>query len=947
MKKLLFILIWCCIICKVQAQLIDKVWIYGDSGVQRATQCYIDRIGNRYQVIQYASNFIIDSSGSPITILTDSNNSQYIAPLAIIKFDTDGKYLYHIRLQSFGFSYGNLDIKFSFTNEIILCFYFPQYDSIDLVDSRGSLFKKIIPSFNRSVSGGTNNVALLVCKLNSDGQFIWANTIARENLPANQVYLFFGSFTISRTDEIIVYFPNIRSDTLFSADTISVTNNLNQKSLFFVNTKYILLKFSLSGILLSVKEPFKNMFMHQHADSSFDIKVVNMISDGFNTYGIFRFRITKPDTFKTANPQPLQIGSNYLLVKFNEKDSVLWTKTISRELQPNYYQINHFDYDTINQELAFATPFNPLLYDFLINPLYTSNHSGAYLCKLDPNGNIISENFIMGNDAMKTITSLTYNYFNRQLILIGFTNGNDTKLQKYMPANPFSQSTAFIAFMDSLNNIIAAESIINNNNNMSNTIYLNQFKMGYPLTDPNGRTFISGWFTDSISLPCKTLNATIETDLWGTPISDAFVLMVSPLVYIDTSTCYTLLSPSGKYVWDSTGLYFDTLTNRLGCDSILFFNVHVLSSKSELDSSVCKTMLSFSRKYIWDSTGTYFDTIQTVSGCDSIIKLRLFVNSSKLNIDTTYCSHIISPSGKYIWESSGIYIDTLLNTTLCDSIITVNYTRTSTSDTLNYMSCDSLLMPSGKFYIRTTGMYLDTLTTVNGCDSILYIYYSRLISFNHLKISICDTFISPSGKFIYKVSGVYSDTLTNQNGCDSIITINIYKPSNNLTITKSNNIDCNTLYTQLKAEGCLNYVWTPAENLSNANSSTPIATPKKSITYFITATDSLGCIFTDSIFLKVTFSDSLGFFPNVFTPNKDGINDCLPLKSLTEFKEIKFMVFNRWGNLVFETSDPEQCWQGNENNGQQLSNGVYYYTLNGNSKCNQQLSLHGSITIIR
>lgn len=1049
MKKLLILFICQFVVIYAFSQSIDNGWVYGGSGVQRATQTYIDRTGNRYQVIEFADNFVIDSCGYPITVRKDSVNTKYLTPLAIIKFDSSGKYLYHLRLQSFGFTRNNLDIKFTTSNDIVICFYFPQYDTIDLVDSKGILFKKIIPSFNRNVIGGIDNLALLVCKLNPNGQYVWANTIAREKLPINRIQMYFGSFVLSKTDEIIVSFPNIRSDTTTLHDTISVTNNVNQKSLFLVNTKYLLLRFSSSGNLLSLKEPFKNMFLHNHSDSLFDIKVINMITDGSDIYGIFRFRISKLDSIKKAMNDPLNIGNYNLLVKMNEQDSITWVKPISRELIPHYYQLNKFDYDTIKQEIAIAIPYNPSIYEFLFNPLYSTAFSGAYISKIDRNGNILFESSINGNDAIKTIVSLNYNYFDRHLYLIGNTNGNDMELQKFLPTNNLGWPMAFIAKLDSLNKIVIAKPIISDNNRMSSSIVLNQFKIGSPIYDHCGKTYISGWFSDSISLPCRSLKATIETDSWGTPLTDGFVLISNPCVYKDTSVCFQLTSPSGRHVWDSTYTYSDTITNAFGCDSIVFLNVKILSSKSTIDTFVCKPLKSISGRFIWDSTGTYFDTIPNVFGCDSIITFNLTIKSNKLNIDsivqyrllspsnkfiwdssgvycdtlinrygcdsvllinlkvlsnkftidtfnchpislisrsefitqsgtfydtipnsiggdslltirfvlgsrqssidTTFCSHIVSPSSKYIYTQSGTYTDTLLNSVLCDSIITVKYTRTATSDTLVYTSCDSLLTPSGNRFVFTTGIYYDTLTTFNGCDSILFIYFTKLTSYSILTFSICDSLISPSGKYIYATNGIFKDTLTNINGCDSIITIKIIKSDKNLTVTKSNDIDCNNPYSILNVngDGLFNFIWSPNEGIDYTNDIRVIAKPKNDIQYIVTALDSLGCLYSDSIFIKVNSNDSLGFFPNVFTPNSDVINDCIPLNSITELDKINFVVFNRWGIKVFESTDTKECWQGHSNNGRELSEGVYYYILKGLTVCGNNISLHGTITIIR
>ena len=66
--------------------------------------------------------------------------------------------------------------------------------------------------------------------------------------------------------------------------------------------------------------------------------------------------------------------------------------------------------------------------------------------------------------------------------------------------------------------------------------------------------------------------------------------------------------------------------------------------------------------------------------------------------------------------------------------------------------------------------------------------------------------------------------------------------------------------------------------------------------------------------------------PNIFTPNGDNINDLyhpLPYKFVNK---IDLKIYNRWGNLVFETEDPDINWNGEDiNGGKVVSDGVYYY----------------------
>ena len=68
--------------------------------------------------------------------------------------------------------------------------------------------------------------------------------------------------------------------------------------------------------------------------------------------------------------------------------------------------------------------------------------------------------------------------------------------------------------------------------------------------------------------------------------------------------------------------------------------------------------------------------------------------------------------------------------------------------------------------------------------------------------------------------------------------------------------------------------------------------------------------------------------PNTFTPNGDGDNELfIPTSPYRFIDHVGFKVFNRWGQLVFETQDRDILWNGKDKNtGKDLAEGVYFYT---------------------
>jgi len=91
----------------------------------------------------------------------------------------------------------------------------------------------------------------------------------------------------------------------------------------------------------------------------------------------------------------------------------------------------------------------------------------------------------------------------------------------------------------------------------------------------------------------------------------------------------------------------------------------------------------------------------------------------------------------------------------------------------------------------------------------------------------------------------------------------------------------------------------------------------------VTVSNSKSCTYTDSI--MVTVSESQIVAPNVFTPNGDGFNDefRVAYKSITSFH---CWIYNRWGRLVYEWTDPMKGWDGNIG-GKKAAPGAYFYII--------------------
>ncbi|MBX2928713.1 MAG: gliding motility-associated C-terminal domain-containing protein [Saprospiraceae bacterium] len=95
--------------------------------------------------------------------------------------------------------------------------------------------------------------------------------------------------------------------------------------------------------------------------------------------------------------------------------------------------------------------------------------------------------------------------------------------------------------------------------------------------------------------------------------------------------------------------------------------------------------------------------------------------------------------------------------------------------------------------------------------------------------------------------------------------------------------------------------------------------------YAVTALDSVG---NESVFSNIVCVDNCPTYllPNTFTPNGDGSNDLFKPRAICFIERVEFQVYNRWGQLVFQTTDPQLLWDGTNAQGKELAVGAYYYT---------------------
>ncbi len=402
----------------------------------------------------------------------------------------------------------------------------------------------------------------------------------------------------------------------------------------------------------------------------------------------------------------------------------------------------------------------------------------------------------------------------------------------------------------------------------------------------------SNWYYNSQTLRDTILGG--ASNGCDSIINTYITITSSSTATITPLSCGNYLSPAGN-IFTLSGLYHDTIPSSPGCDSLITINLTVIDSVvTTVSANSCDSALIHGNWYF--ATQLVRDTLAGAAhnGCDSIIKTSLTIlNSSSTNNNINTCQGQSSVIHGVNQTASGIYTQTFTSTSGCDSIssITLNVTPTAVAN-INSAGCDSLFA-NGAWHFASQTLH-DTINggSTTGCDSI-----------TNINITISTTPVLTVFPLI-----------------DSIYT------GSELTLT---------------ATGANIYLWADGTTTSIINVS-----PTQNISYCVIGKNG-NC--PDTVCAQVYVLECGGgilFVPTAFSPNDDGQNDELCVYGTQCLQTFQLNIYDRWGELVCRSMDPDNCWDGNFK-GKKLGSAVFTFALNGISKDKKQIELKGNITLIR
>lgn len=258
--------------------------------------------------------------------------------------------------------------------------------------------------------------------------------------------------------------------------------------------------------------------------------------------------------------------------------------------------------------------------------------------------------------------------------------------------------------------------------------------------------------------------------------------------------------------------------------------------------------------------------------------------------------------------------------TISNGICSVNDSTTITVNPLPipYVCCDTTIYRGQKIQLNSSGgaTYQWSPSTRLSCNNCY------------------DPFADPTQTTTYTVN------VTSDSGCTAIDSLTI------IVLCRPASVCCDSLIihggdVQLISSGGNSYSWSPSAGLSCDTCSNPVASPSQTTTYSVTISDS-GCVSVETVTIDVSCGDV--FVANAFSPNEAN-NKILYVRGPC-ISTMDFMVFDRWGNKVFESQNTDNGWDGTYK-GLALTTGTFVWYVKATLLDGTTVEKKGNVALVR
>ncbi len=600
-RSIIFIFYQICFTTIIYSQAIVGAEIFGSSSTtplyshHLGQRTFFDNEGYRYTAIATSDSIVyLDSAGSKIAIqihipIQDVGSYNDVG-LLILVYSPQGRYLNHVQIiarhnsvtydgvpsiddypGAFFFSqsvYANCqdgDIAFGVAHR--------GADTFDLYNNNGQLFASYTNMPMRDTT------MLIIGKFNKGGFFKWAYTINRESTyqsvrinkiinrsirgiaPLNSGKI---AFDLELFD---MYQPYL--------DTLILRDQYSKRIIIPINSNDITLNITSDGAFSGANDAFP--FLYKNTANN--VAVQQTVTDGVSKYSLIKTNLILIDLL---HQHLIDTGQRVYLIKRDSLDKVEWVYDIGKG-SSGFYQL------ALNKTATeICVGFSYATFDFEFKQPISKPSLiwySLYLGKFSTAGSALWQkaNYI-GHFYLK---GLNYDYNNGLVIAARTDYFTTNKIDSVHFNVPNYYKNEFVAFFDSTH---ACKEVLQlefanqihdfGSDLMAITITINGdfFNRYYPgighsFINKEGVAYITGYMSDSLKINCNNYLYTLsgKRKFPYADGRDAYVIQVRPSVtfkQIDSSSCKPVLSLSGKYTYDTTGVYLDTVISVRTCDTL-------------------------------------------------------------------------------------------------------------------------------------------------------------------------------------------------------------------------------------------------------------------------------------------------------------------------------------------------------------------------------------------
>ena len=214
--------------------------------------------------------------------------------------------------------------------------------------------------------------------------------------------------------------------------------------------------------------------------------------------------------------------------------------------------------------------------------------------------------------------------------------------------------------------------------------------------------------------------------------------------------------------------------------------------------------------------------------------------------------------------------------------------------------------------------------------------------------------LSPVTNALVDATTTFTLTVTDTYGCNFIVTdqVTIFVQPPVPAFAGNDTIAMMGAPHQMQGSGGTQYLWTPTgafngtiNNIFDPHALVTFYSNPQGVRFALEVRDQFGCLGRDSVFIQV-YEGPTYYMPNAFSPNGDGLNDIFRPVPVGIANTQWFRIFNRFGEMVFETNKWLKGWDG-KYKGQKQPMGVYIWVIKGEDKYGHAVEMKGTVLIIQ